>query len=98
MAEYIETDRIREDGYWRVKCPQCRTWFEGARSTATFCGSTCRSRWARSDEQRMARIERALAAVADLAANTPTRGESKEFLALQKIATRVKNCMANVES
>lgn len=98
MRDYIETDRINQGDYWSIRCAECRTWFDSKRGTATFCGSTCRSRWHREGPKRLARIERAMAALDDLIKAMPKRGDSKEFEALQFIATRSKNAMSIVEN
>lgn len=95
---YIETERIRQDGYWDIQCVECRAWFEAERETASFCNSTCRSRWNRRDKNRQARIDRALKALEDLIAHLPQRGDSREFLALQKIETISKSAISQVEA
>lgn len=98
MREYIDTDRINQGDCWRIQCADCGSWFESKRGTATFCNSTCRSRWSRQGARRLARIERAMAALDDLIQAMPKRGDSKEFLALQRIATRAKSAMSVVEN
>jgi len=96
--KYIETTRIRQDGYYDIQCPQCNKWFEAQRSTATFCNSTCRSKWSRSAEKRQEQIDRATSEVKRLIENMPWRSESPEFLALQSLTTLIKSALANVES
>lgn len=96
--QYIETERIRQDGYYDVRCPQCGKWFEAARSSATFCNSTCRSRWSRSAASRVRQIDNARSAVASLIETMPKRGDSAEYLALQKLASIIKNALMSVEN
>lgn len=94
----FDTDRINQDGYWDILCPECSTWFQAKRVTATFCSSTCRSRWSRFPAKRLAQIKKTNEAVYDLLRNMPKSGESKEFLALHRLATVIKNALDLVES
>lgn len=98
MANYIDTDRRREEQGYRVKCAECGKWFDAQRDTASFCNSTCRSRWSRFPAKRLAVIKKANEAVYDLLRQLPKRGESKEFLALQRLATVIQNAIDLVES
>lgn len=93
----IDTDRIREEQGYTVRCASCGTWFEAQRITATFCGPTCRSRAAREPANRALRISQAQGAVRALCRAMPKRGNSDEFEALQKLATIIKNALELVE-
>lgn len=93
----IDTDRIREEQGYTVRCASCGKWFEAHRVTATFCGSTCRSRAAREPANRAVRIGQAEGSVRALCRAMPKRGESIEFAALQKLATIIKNALELVE-
>lgn len=93
----IETDRVREELGYTVRCASCGKWFEARRVTATFCGSTCRSRAAREPANRTRRIGQAHGAVRALCRAMPKRGESIEFAALQKLATIIENALELVE-
>lgn len=93
----IETDRIREELGYTVCCASCGKWFEARRVTATFCSSTCRSRFAREPRNRAVRVGQAEGAVRALCRAMPKRGDSIEFAALQKLATIIKNALELVE-
>lgn len=94
----VETDRVREEYGYSIKCAQCGKWFECVRVTGTYCSSTCRSRAAREPAQRALRIGKAMGAVFALTRALPKKGESDEFAALQKLATVIKNALELVES
>lgn len=47
----VDTDRIKQDGYWTVECAECGQMFDSKRSDASFCGAACRNRWARRPQK-----------------------------------------------
>jgi predicted nucleic acid-binding Zn-ribbon protein len=77
-----ETDRALRGltGYaYEIKCVFCGVFFRSSRIDASFCSSTCRSRFSRQPAKRQARLDRARVAVLELLDHDETE-------ALQEIA------------
>lgn len=93
-----DTERIRsEDGY-QVECVMCGTWFDATRFDASYCSSTCRSRWHRSKKQLDKRIQYAENAVNSLINHLPHRGQSKTYAALLNLSRRIASALAQVDT
>jgi len=52
-----DTDRIRTETGWEVKCAHCGKWFESKRSDAAFHDARCRNRHKREYERLLDWIE-----------------------------------------
>jgi len=98
MRRDHEVDRIHIDAKaWRITCVECGNVFESTRSDATFCNSTCRSKFTRRIQNRQKTIDRAKAALEKMLTNMPRTGDSAEFDACNWIIRRVSKAVNNVE-
>lgn len=99
MRKNHDVERVHNEARsWSVICVQCGEEFESTRSDATFCSSTCRSKYTRRQQGRQKTIDRAKEAVEKMLANMPRTGDSAEFDACNWIIRRISKAVNNVES
>lgn len=97
--QYHDRDIInRGTGVYEVCCVQCGKWFTAQRYDASFCSSTCRSRFSRGRAMVDTRRKRAEAAIDDLIKHLPKQGHSKTFKTLDAIQRRIASALAEVET
>lgn len=87
--EMVETERIRQDGYWLIWCAECNLRFDSRRMDAAYCSSTCKTRAHRKKEEMEKTISRARDILNDLIDLTPDVGDSAGFQALLDIQKRI---------
>jgi hypothetical protein len=92
----INPDAIREEFGYSVICKQCKRVFEAKRSSAEFCGGSCRAKHHRAKRKRLDAISQAKEAVRIVIENMPWEGNSIEYVALQHIRTLISGGLSNV--
>lgn len=92
-----DTDRRRNEYGYSIQCVQCDKWFDSKRIDASFCNSSCRSRYQRKLKQRQINRDKFQAALDTLIKQLPRHGGSTDFDLLQKAATRIQNVLSLVE-
>ena len=93
----INSEAIRQEFGYDVKCQQCGKWFEAERSSAVFCGAGCRAKHHRAKRKRQDAINKAKEAVNAVIQNMPWRGNSQEYVALQHLQTIISRGLASVQ-
>jgi len=88
----------RGTGVYEVQCAVCEKWFESMRYDASFCSSTCRSRYNRSLAEADKLIAAASKSVAALVDRLPRTGASKTESALKDLRALIDRALASVES
>lgn len=93
-----DVERIRTEAGYNVECVMCGTWFEATRYDASYCSSTCRSRYHRAQKQVDKRIERGKNAVGTLINHLPNTGESKTYIALLELSRSIAYALSQVNT
>jgi len=92
-----DVERITTDEGYHVECVMCGNWFDAVRYDASYCSSTCRSRYHRSKKILDRRIERAENSVNELINHLPKNGESKTYITLLALSRRIASALTQVE-
>ena len=85
---YHDTERVAQGGWkrtYQVTCFQCGKDFEANRYDASFCSSTCRSRYSREAAKRKARRDDAIDLVQQLVSSAQLDRTGADSATLVKI-------------
>lgn len=98
MMTAHDVDRYRTEYGYQVTCLQCRCAFDSKRGDASFCNSTCRSKYNRAQKKRQRTRDNFDKALTEMLLQLPRRGHSKDLDVLQVAATRISKALEIVES
>jgi hypothetical protein len=98
MSNNYDVEMTKDAYGYLVECFECGKEFEALRSDVAFCSSTCRSRNHRKKFKLDKDIQKANDLISSLINRLPSSGESKTFIALNELSTKIDNALAFVES